>query len=154
MITGMMEYISDWTLKNNPCKTLWIKTYYNWWRHSFYLHYSGLLTNKSLTHWGRDKMADIFKCIFVKENVWISNTIWLKFVPNGPIDNDTLVQIMAWRRTSAEPLSEPIMARLVTHISFGLLLDSPWWRAVVCFSSSMILDRVITRPEAPITNMN
>ena len=35
------------------------------------------LTMNWLTHWGRDKMAvtladDIFKCIFLKENVWIS----------------------------------------------------------------------------------
>ena len=30
---------------------------------------------------------DIFKCIFVNENVWIPITILLKFVPEGPIDN-------------------------------------------------------------------
>ena len=56
-----------------------------------------------LTHWGRDKMAkfpdDIFKCIFLNENVWISIKISLKFVPKGPINNiPALVQIMAWRR--------------------------------------------------------
>ena len=26
---------------------------------------------------------DIFKWIFLKENVWIQNTVWLKFVPKG-----------------------------------------------------------------------
>ena len=30
---------------------------------------------------------DIFKCIFLNENVWISIKISLKFVPKGPIDN-------------------------------------------------------------------
>ena len=30
---------------------------------------------------------DIFKCIFLNENVWISIKISLKFVPKGPINN-------------------------------------------------------------------
>ena len=46
----------------------------------------------SLTHWGRVKMVailpdDIFKSIFLNENVWISLTISLKFVPKVPINN-------------------------------------------------------------------
>ena len=54
--------------------------------------------------------GDIFKCIFLNENVWIPNTIWLKFIPNSPIDNNTvLVQMMARRRTGAESLSELMM---------------------------------------------
>ena len=58
-----------------------------------------------------------FKCIYLNENVWISITISLKFVPNGPIDNiEALVQIMAWRRPGDKPLSEPMMVRLSTHI--------------------------------------
>ena len=37
-----------------------------------------------------------FKFIILNENVKISNAIWLKFLPNGPIDNKrALVQIMA-----------------------------------------------------------
>ena len=40
------------------------------------------------TQWGRDKMADmfaddIFKCIFLNENIWISINISLIFVPKG-----------------------------------------------------------------------
>ena len=31
---------------------------------------------------------DIFKCIFLNENVRISIKISLKFVPDGPIDNN------------------------------------------------------------------
>ena len=60
---------------------------------------------------GRHFSDDIFKCILLNENVWISNTVWLKFVPNGLIDNNTaLVQMMAWHRIGDKPLSEPMMA--------------------------------------------
>ena len=75
-----------------------------------------------LTHWGQDKMAaifpdDIFKWIFLNENVWISINISLNFVPRGPINNiPTLVQVMAWRRPGDKPLSEPMMVSLPTHI--------------------------------------
>ena len=42
---------------------------------------------------------DIFKCIFVNENVWISLKISLKFVPKFRIHNiPALVKIMAWRQ--------------------------------------------------------
>ena len=60
---------------------------------------------------------DIFKFIFVNENVWIPIMISLKFVPNGLINNiPALVQIMAWGRPGDKPLSEPMMVRLPTHI--------------------------------------
>ena len=53
---------------------------------------------------GRYFPHKIFKCISLNENVSILNTIWLKFVPTGPINNDTaLVQIIAWRRSGAKP---------------------------------------------------
>ena len=59
---------------------------------------------------------DLFKCIFLNENVWISIKNSLKFVPKGPIDNiPALVQIMAWRRLGDKPLSEPMIVRLPTH---------------------------------------
>ena len=55
--------------------------------------------------------SDIFKCIFLNENVWISIEISLKFVHKGPItDIPALGQIMAWRRPGDKPLSEPMMA--------------------------------------------
>ena len=60
---------------------------------------------------------DIFKWIFLNENVWISMNISLRFVPRGPINNiPTLVHVMAWRRPGDKPLSEPMMVRLPTHI--------------------------------------
>ena len=66
---------------------------------------------------GRHFPDDIFKCIFLNENVLISIKISLKFVPNGPINKiPALVQIMAWRRPGDKPLSEPMMVSLPTHI--------------------------------------
>ena len=56
-------------------------------------------------------LDDIFKCIFLNENIYISIKISLKVVPQGPINNiPGLIQIMAWRLTGDKPLSEPILA--------------------------------------------
>ena len=45
---------------------------------------------------GQHFSNDIFNCIFLNENVWMK---WLKFVPKGPIDNNTaLFKIIAWHR--------------------------------------------------------
>ena len=53
---------------------------------------------------------DIFKCIFLNENVWLSIKISLKFVPKSPINNIiALVQIMAWCRPGDKTLSEPVI---------------------------------------------
>ena len=58
-----------------------------------------------------------FNRIFLNENVRISISISLKFVPKGLINNiQALVQIMAWRRPGDKPLSEPITVNLLTHI--------------------------------------
>ena len=66
---------------------------------------------------GRHFADDIFKCIFLDENVWIPIKISLEFVPKGPINNiPSLVQIMAWRRPGDRPLSAQMMASLPTHI--------------------------------------
>ena len=60
---------------------------------------------------GRHFPYDIFKNIFLNENVWILIKISLTFVPKGPVNNNlALVQIMAWRRSGDKPLSEPMMA--------------------------------------------
>ena len=88
-------------------------------------------------HWARiilihlplDKMAailadNIFKCIFLNENVWILLKISLWFVPKIPIDNiPALVQIMAWRHSGNKPLLEPMMVSLLTHIC----ITRPQW---------------------------
>ena len=66
---------------------------------------------------GRLIADDIFKCIFLNENVSIAIKVSLKFVPKGPINNfPALVQIMTWRRPGGRPSSEPMMVSLPTHI--------------------------------------
>ena len=83
-----------------------------------------------LTHWSRDIMFyghhfadDIFKCISLNENIWILLQILLKLVPEVQINNiPALVSIMAWRRQGDKPLSEPMMASLLTHICVANVL--------------------------------
>ena len=73
---------------------------------------------------GRHFADDIFKYIFLNENVWIPIKISIKFVPKGPINNiPALVQIMAWRRPGDKPLSEPMMVNLTMHIC----ITRPQW---------------------------
>ena len=61
---------------------------------------------------------DIFKCLSLNENIWILLKISLNLVHRVWIDNiQALVQIMTWGRPGAKPLSEPMMANLLTHIT-------------------------------------
>ena len=79
---------------------------------------------------GRHFADDIFKCIFLNENVWIPIKISLKFAPKGPIKNiQALVQIMAWRRPGDKPLSESMLVSLPTHTC----VTRPQW-ALTCIS--------------------
>ena len=80
---------------------------------------------------GRHFPDDIFKCIFLKENVWIPIKISLKFGPKGPINNiPALVQIMAWRRPGDKPLFEAMMIRFLMLIC----ITRPQW--VKCLINS------------------
>ena len=66
---------------------------------------------------GRHFADDNFKRIFMNENIRISIHISLKFVPKGLINNiRALVQVMAWRRPGAKPLSGPMMVKSPMHI--------------------------------------
>ena len=65
---------------------------------------------------GRHFADDMFKYIFLNENVWIPIEISLTFVPMGSINNNpALFQKMAWRRPGDKPLSEPMMVSSLTH---------------------------------------
>ena len=78
---------------------------------------TGPLTTLRPRQNGRHVPDDIFKCIFLNENIWISIKISLKFVPKGPINNITaLVQIIAWHWPGNKPLSQPMMVRLLMHM--------------------------------------
>ena len=53
---------------------------------------------------------NIFRCILKNEKFCIFDKISLKFVPEGPFDNNpALVQIMVRRRIDDKPLSEPML---------------------------------------------
>ena len=55
---------------------------------------------------------DIFKGIFLNENVWISIQISLKYVLRDSNDNKSaLVWVIAWRRTGNIPLYEPMLTQ-------------------------------------------
>ena len=66
---------------------------------------------------GRRFADDSCKSLFWDENGWISTKMSLNFVTKGPMNNiPALFQIMAWRRAGDEPLSEPMLVSLPTHI--------------------------------------
>ena len=74
---------------------------------------------------------DIFKSIFLNENVWISIKISLKFVPGEPNNNfPSLVQIIAWRRPGDKPLSELMMVSLLTHICVTRSASMSYWKSM------------------------
>ena len=86
-------------------------------------NYRCWFSSSLLTHWGRDKMADISQTIF--SNVFSSMKMlefrlqfhWSLFTDKGPINKiPALVQIMAWRRPGDKPLSEPMLVNLSTQI--------------------------------------
>ena len=100
-----------------------ISTKYHWltllWK-TLLLSFNTLKPRQNGCHFSED----IFECIILNENVWISTRISLKFVPKSPIDNiPALVQIRAWHWQDDKPLSESMMARLVIHIC----ATSPQW---------------------------
>ena len=108
---------------------------------------------------GRRIPDDIFKRIFMNENICVSIKVSLKFVPKVPINNTpALVQIMAWRRPGDKPLSEPMMNILLTHIC----VTRPQWvsvcQVIPCLSctqyyiSSQILRRVYWVKSIVISN--
>ena len=93
---------------------------------------------------GRHFPDDIFKWIFLNENVWILINISLKFVPKGPINNiPTLVRVMAWRRPGNKPSSEPMMIRLLTHTYVSSMTHICGLNELMektCYSSALAMD--------------
>ena len=71
---------------------------------------------------------DIFKCIFLNENISISIKISLKFVPKCPTNNiPSLVQVMAWRWPGNKPWFELMMISLLMHILMHICITRPQW---------------------------
>ena len=112
--TGDLTWDLTWTQTEAHLRLTWIVT----WDLS---QFNTLRSRQD----GRHFPDDIFKCIFLNENVWILIKISLKFVPKVPINNiPALVLIMAWRRPGDKPLSKPMMVNLPTHI---ICVTRPQW---------------------------
>ena len=78
------------------------------WRH---------IWSNSLKHWGRAKMADIFQTTFLKARYWMKMYKFrLRFLGRLFLGVPALVQMITWRRAGDEPLTEPMMICLLTHI--------------------------------------
>ena len=72
----------------------------------------------------RNKMAAIFADdipqFIRKEKIRIFIRISLKFVPDGPVDNESsLVRVMVWRLVGAKPLPEPMTQRTTHNIAYA-----------------------------------
>ena len=59
---------------------------------------------------GRDLPDDIFECIFLNENVWISIDTSLKFVPGVQSKYSSVGSDNGLAPTRRHPLPEPMMA--------------------------------------------
>ena len=106
----MLDQVMDW------CRQATIRYLIQCWHLMVTLGHNGLSTLRPKQN-GRHFPDDIFKWIFLNENIWILLRISLKFVPRVRINNiPALVQIMAWHRPGDKPFSEPMMISLLTHI--------------------------------------
>ena len=90
-----------------------VPVYHKGWSKQGHMNINTLRPRKN----GRHFADDIFKRIFLNENVCILLKISLKFISKGPINNiPAMVQIMACRRPGDKPLSEPMLVGSLTHI--------------------------------------
>ena len=128
-LTNFRLDVHKWTLSQNNCSsTFWTKSCSL--ADQIYCSYPIQMSHSSLLLWkptylntlrprqnDRHFPDDIFKRIFLNENVRILIWFSLKFVPKCPINNiPTLFHITAWRRPSNKPLSEPMVVSLLTHV--------------------------------------
>ena len=119
LISGYIPhfYVFIWDIINHPCAMGCNYPCHNLNRNSSLSKLLFLFNTLRLRQNGHLFPDDIFKWIFLNENVWISLRVSLKFVPKVRINNiPALVQIMAWRRPGDKPLSEPMTVSLLTHI--------------------------------------
>ena len=128
-----------WLSARNSCQLQW--SWYNKRIH-FIPKRMMLLNSLRPKQNGRHVADDIFKRIFLNENIIILSWISLKFVPKGPINNiPALVGIMAWRRPGDKPLSEPMMVRSPTHIC----VTRPQWVKTPCREWVILYDYIFRK---------
>ena len=110
---------NGWHLADISYVFYWIKiiTFWHNFQSSLFFNVQYIINTLRPKQDGRLFPDDIFKSIFINENVQILIKISLTFVPKTPINNIlVLVQIMDWHRPGDKPLSEPMMVSLLTHI--------------------------------------
>ena len=91
---------------------------------------------------GHHFLDNIFKCIFLNENLWISIKISLKFVSKCKIKNiPALVKMLYLHQPGDKPLSEPMMVRSVTHIC----ITWPQWVKVYKSISIVLCELIFYR---------
>ena len=78
---------------------------------------------------------DTFKCVFLNENIRTSINISLKFVPGVQ-----LTIFHHWRRPGDNPLSEPMMVSILTHIC---VTRSQWVKRVLIMKELIDVLRAI-----------
>ena len=132
--TGRLSHELDkWWM----CVCVWLTVMGSFHKRFFTPNSNLIETYLTLTHWGRDKMADISQTI-MQANAFS----WMKILEFRLIFHWSLllrvkltifqhcrVQIMAWCRSGDKPLSEPMVVSLQTHI----WVTQPQW---VKFSQS------------------
>ena len=142
------QNFTSWKLLSIPFLVVCIDNCFQFWVHDAYL-ISAVTVSKSPWDWlqaihlnydptrhvntlrrrqnGRHFPDDIFKWIFLNENVIILSKISLKFVPRAAINNvPALVQIMVWCRTGDKPLSEQMMVSLLRYMCHSASVSWPW----------------------------
>ena len=109
-----------------PCRLNWAKMpvcckfYYHlnpWWVFFFFFFF--FLIRDELNNFA----DDVFKYIFLDENVWISTKISLKFVPEGPI-NDIPDNGLAPTRRQAIIWTNDGLCDQGKYASLGLIIDA------------------------------
>ena len=100
VIVCISVHLTTQSLKTDCCRQWWQSWHYDNTLFSVINHTLKTVVNSSpLGQNGRHFTDDIFECIFLNENEWISLKISVKFVPNVRINNIPVsVQIMDWHR--------------------------------------------------------
>ena len=102
-----------------------VKSFFIVWWVTVVKSHKSPLTPLRPRHNGRHFPDDIFKCIFLNENVYISIKISLKFASRGEINNNpALVKIMALVPTRRQAIIwKKMMVSLLLHMS----VTRPQW---------------------------
>ena len=110
---------------------------HQWWlSHSLAYALQGFNTLSPRQN-GRSFADEIWKCIFLNEDMWTSINISLRLDSKVQIDNiPALIQIMVWRRSDDKPLSEPIMISLLMHIR---ALSPQWVDGLLLWTRDTVL---------------